>query len=647
MSEEILQQTPIYDENSISVLEGLEAVRKRPGMYIGSVGSQGLHHCVAEIVDNSVDEAVAGVCDKIHTIINEDESLSVEDNGRGIPCGIHPKKGTSTLEVILATLHSGGKFGQGGYATSGGLHGVGSSVVNALSVEFEATVHRDGNIYQQHYSKGIKQDEVSIIGKTDKNGTIIKFKPDDTIFNTTEFEYNTILKRLRERAFLNKNITFILDDKRLGKEQSQTLHYEGGLIEFVKYLNEDKETIQDNICNFDKQLENNYRVEIAFQYTDGYTQNIYSYTNNILNNEGGTHVTGFYDGLTKALNEYGRKFNIIKENQEKLIKEDVKDGITSVISVRVPEPIFEGQTKSKLGNTEVRGIVDNAIREYMEIFLIENKAIADQILEKVLYSQKIRLETKKAKESKRKKGNSDKPLPSKIAVCTGDDVSINEFIVVEGDSAGGSAKQSRNRRFQTVMPSKGKIMNVEKKTFDKVSESEELKIFANAIGTGMGDEFNIDNLKYNFILLMQDADSDGGHIRCLWLTYLYRYMRELIEQGHVYQCVSPLYKNVIGHNKVNGKKEEIIHYTYTEEEQIEYLKTSKPISIQRYKGLGEMNPEQLWDTTLNPETRTLIRLSIEDAIEAEKTITMLMGDFVAPRKEFIKDNSKNLTVLDI
>lgn len=641
MSEETKQQIT-YDENSISVLEGLEAVRKRPGMYIGSTGKNGLHHCVYEIVDNAIDEAVNGSCDTINVIINPNNSITTIDNGRGIPCGIHPKMGISTLEVVLATLHAGGKFGQGGYKTSGGLHGVGSSVVNALSIDFEATVKRDGNIYQQHYSQGKKIDEVTIIGSSEDTGTTITFLPDKSIFSETVFDYNILAKRLNELAFLNKKVTIILEDKREGKEQIKTFHYEGGLNEFIKYLNENKDIIQDNIIYIEKEVDN-CNIELAFQYTDNYNENLYSFVNNINTTEGGYHVIGFYNGLTKIFNDYAKNNGFSKEKDENFQREDIKEGLTTVISIKIPEPEFEGQTKTKLGNTYVQSIITDVIKQYLEIYLHENKDIAEQIINKVISSQKSRLAAKKAKELSKKKNklNGAKIPPNKVALCSGKDITINEFIVVEGDSAGGSAKQARNRIFQTIMSSKGKIMNVEKQKEEKVIDSEELVIFSTAIGTGMGNEFNLADLKYFWVLLLQDADSDGHHIGTLWLTYIYRYMRPLIENGYVYFCIPPLYRNTI------NKKH---FYTYSDDEQILFLEKNKDEIItetQRYKGLGEMNPDQLWETTLNPETRVLQQVTIENAIEAEKTISLLMGDKVLPRKEFIKNNSKIITNLDI
>lgn len=621
------ENNQIYDESQIQVLEGLEPVRKRPGMYIGSTGSKGLHHLVYEIVDNSIDEALTGNCSDIYVSINQDNSITVQDNGRGIPCGLHPIKKIPTLELILTVLHAGGKFGGEGYETSGGLHGVGSSVVNALSKHMKAIIYRDGNIYTQEYECGKPLNKVEVIGKTDKHGTQITFKPDYTIFDTTIFNYNILMNRFKESAFLNKNITITLEDKRVNKEQINQFHFEGGLKEFVEYINNDKEVLHD-IVYIDKRNEKeNVEVEIAFQYINDYIKSINSYANNINTIEGGTHLRGYKDGFLKAINSIANELKLIKTD---FTTDDIEEGLSLVISVKLTEPQFEGQTKTKLGNSEIRGIVSDIVNEQLHIYLKENIEVSKIIIEKLSQTQRFRENLKQNKNLEKKKKSLRNTNPvGKLADCSSKNPDECEIHIVEGESAGGSAKQGRNRKFQAILPSKGKIINCEKQKIDRVLSSEEIRVFISALGTGIDDEFDIDKIRYKKICLMQDADSDGGHIRSLWITFIYRYMREIIERGYLYIDQPPLYKNEI------GKKD---YYTYTEKEQEDFKKDNNKINnIQRYKGLGEMSPEQLWETTLNPENRTLLQITIDDAIQCDKTITLLMGDKVEPRKEFIKE----------
>ena len=629
-----------YGASQIQVLEGLEPVRKRPGMYIGSTGPRGLHHLVYEIVDNSIDEALAGYCSDIYVSINEDGSILVRDNGRGIPVEVHPKTGKSTLETVLTVLHAGGKFGGGGYKVSGGLHGVGVSVVNALSEWLVAEVHKNGKVYKQTYEKGVPTSDITVIGDSDITGTIVQFKPDATIFDEVEYKYDTLEHRLRELAFLNKGIKIVLEDKREDREKKKEFHYTGGLIEFVKHLNKTKTGIHDDIVYIEKKIKD-YMVEIALQYTDGYTENIYSFANNINTHEGGTHLSGFKTAMTKVVNEYARKNGILKEKDSNLLGEDIREGLTAVISVKLPEPQFEGQTKTKLGNTPVRGVVDSVTVEELGAFLEENPTTGRIIVDKALRAQRAREAAKKARELTRRKSVLESTsLPGKLADCAEKDPSKSEIFLVEGDSAGGSAKQGRDRHSQAILPLRGKILNVEKSRLDKILSSDEIRNMITAYGCGIGDDFDLEKLRYHKIIIMTDADVDGAHIRTLLLTFFFRYMRPLIENGFVYAAQPPLYK-------VKKQKQE--YYVYSERELEALLEKigRNGIELQRYKGLGEMNAEQLWDTTMNPETRTLLQVSIEDAAVADEVFSMLMGDKVAPRKEFIEENARFVRNLDI
>ncbi|MFB7138455.1 DNA topoisomerase (ATP-hydrolyzing) subunit B [Gottfriedia sp. NPDC056225] len=630
-----------YDENQIQVLEGLEAVRKRPGMYIGSTSGKGLHHLVWEIVDNSIDEALAGYCDEINVIIEEDNSITVKDNGRGIPVGIHEKMGRPALEVIMTVLHAGGKFGGGGYKVSGGLHGVGASVVNALSTLLEVHVHREGNIYYQQFAKGIPVADMSIEGETDTTGTITHFKPDSEIFTETiVYDFDTLANRLRELAFLNRGIRLTIEDRRENKQKKE-FHYEGGIKSYVEHLNRSKEVIHDEPI-FVIGEKDGISVEIALQYNESYTSNIYSFTNNINTHEGGTHEVGFKTALTRVINDYGRKNGLIKDQDSNLSGEDVREGLTAIVSIKHPDPQFEGQTKTKLGNSEVRTITEQVFGEKLEKFLLENPTEAKKIVEKGLMAARARVAAKKARELTRRKSALEvSSLPGKLADCSSKDSSISEIYIVEGDSAGGSAKQGRDRHFQAILPLRGKIINVEKARLDKILSNNEVRSMITAFGTGIGDDFDIEKARYHKIILMTDADVDGAHIRTLLLTFLYRYMRQIIESGYIYIAQPPLYKIQ------QGKK---IQYAYNDRQMEEIMSTinavPKPV-IQRYKGLGEMNPEQLWETTMNPETRTLLQVNLQDAIEADETFETLMGEKVEPRRNFIQDNAKYVKNLDI
>ena len=633
-----------YDENDIQVLEGLEAVRKRPGMYIGSVSITGLHHLVYEIVDNSIDEALAGYCDCIKVDINADGTVTVEDNGRGIPVGIHPTEGIPTVQVVLTILHAGGKFGGGGYKVSGGLHGVGSSVVNALSERLEVEVSNGEHVYYQSYERGKPTCELKIIGDTEKTGTKITFMPDAEIFETLDFDYEVLLKRLREQAFLNKGVRIIFSDHRGEELRSEELYAEGGIKEFVAYLNANKDPIHDEIVYFEAKKGDDMEVEVAMQYTTSYSEAIMSFANNIHTVDGGMHETGFKSGLTRALNDYARKYNLLKEKDENLSGEDTREGLTAVISVKVSEAQFEGQTKTKLGNSAARTLVDNALTSKLGSFLEENPKIARTIIEKTISASRAREAARKAREASRKNANANNAsLLGKLARCTDEGADYAELFIVEGDSAGGSAKQGRYRRFQAVLPLWGKMLNVEKSRIDKVYSNEKLLPVIQALGAGIGEEFNIDNLKYGKIIIMADADVDGAHIRTLLLTFFFRYMRPLIEEGHVYLAQPPLFKVYKGKNK-----DVVERFVFDEDARDAAIaELGKGAKVQRYKGLGEMDPAELKETTMDPAKRTLLRVELEDAIEADRTFTILMGEKVEPRRDFIEANAKYVSNLDI
>lgn len=630
-----------YNAGSIQVLEGLEPVRKRPGMYIGSTGTKGLHHCVMEVMDNSIDEVLAGRADTVKVVIYKDGSISIEDNGSGIPVEVHPKTGKSTLETVLTVLHAGGKFNNDAYKVSGGLHGVGVSCVNALSEWLIATVKRSGHIYEQHFARGKAQGDIEVVGDTKESGTTIQFMPDSEIFDTTEFSKEVLVTKFREVAFLNKGVRITLIDEREEEPQEEVFHYEGGIKSFVEYINRSKNAISEDIIYFDKSMED-CELEIAMQYTDGYSENVLTFANNIHTTEGGYHLTGFRNALTRALNDYGRKANIIKEKEDNLSGDDAREGLTAIVSVKLKEPQFEGQTKAKLGNSEVQGIVNTTcyqeLIDYFELHPQEGK----KIIEKAISAQRAREAARKARDLSRGKRSvlDNTTLPGKLADCQSNDNTETEIFIVEGDSAGGSAKQGRDRKFQAILPLRGKILNVEKARLDRILAYEEIKAMITAFGTGIDTEFNIEKLRYGKIIIMTDADVDGAHIRTLLLTFFFRHMRELVDEGHIYIAQPPLYM-------VSKNRKE--YYVYDDDELEALLKEigRDNYTIQRYKGLGEMNPEQLWETTMDPEHRILLRVNVDDAVNADEIFSMLMGDKVEPRREFIEKNAKYASNLDI
>ena len=634
-----------YDASDIQVLEGLEAVRQRPGMYIGSTSEKGLHHLVWEIVDNAIDEALAGYCDDIEIIINDDNSITVKDDGRGIPTGTHPKTGISTVETVYTVLHAGGKFGGGGYKVSGGLHGVGASVVNALSTWVEVKVYQNSKIYQVRFENGghIVQ-PLTVIGECspDRTGTTVTFKADPEIFTeTTIYDYDTLKTRVRELAFLNRGLRIILCDDREADKKKEEFVYEGGISEYVAYLNKNKTAIHEQIIHLSGE-EKGITLEVALQYNSGYSSNIYSFTNNINTYEGGTHEEGVRRALTRIINSYARSHKFLKDNEESLTVDDVKEGLTMIISCKHPDPQFEGQTKTKLGNSEVRKIADSVFSEGFERFLLENPEEAKIVVEKSMTAARARVAAKKAREMTRRKNVLEvSSLPGKLADCSSKDASECEIYIVEGDSAGGSAKQGRDSRTQAILPLRGKILNVEKARLDRIFSNNEIRSMITAFGTGIGDEFDISKLRYHKIIIMSDADVDGAHIRILLLTFFYRYFKPLVEGGYIYAAQPPLYKIDYGKNR---------KYLYSDDELADYLKTipeGTKTSLQRYKGLGEMDYDQLWETTMNPENRTLLRITIDDAMQADQVLSELMGEEVEPRKRYIEEHAKDVENLDI
>lgn len=638
--EEKVSNEQTYDAGQIQILEGLDAVRKRPSMYIGSTSKKGLHHLVWEITDNSIDEALAGYCDHIQVYIEKDNSITVIDNGRGIPVDTHEDTGRPALEVILTVLHAGGKFGGGGYKVSGGLHGVGAAVVNALSSKLDVWVHRNGEIHYLQFNRGVPQGDVQILGETDKTGTKINFLPDTEIFNETiEFDYDILSNRLRELAFLNKGLTITLGDKR-GDEEAVDYYYEGGIISYVEYMNQTKTVLHKPI--YAEGEEDDIEVEIAIQYNDGYASNLYSFANNIHTYEGGTHEFGFRTALTRVINDYARRNNLFKEDDPNLTGDDVREGMTAIVSVKHTDPQFEGQTKTKLGNSDARSVTDSVFSSEFSKFLMENPNVAKTIVEKGMMASRARMAARQARELTRRKSALEvSNLPGKLSDCSSRDAEISELYIVEGDSAGGSAKQGRDRHFQAILPLRGKILNVEKARLDRVLSNNEVRMMITALGTGIGEDFDIEKARYHKIIIMTDADVDGAHIRTLLLTFFYRYMKPLIEYGYVYIAQPPLFQI---------KQGRALYYTYSDEaleQKLAELPQSPKPNIQRYKGLGEMNAEQLWETTMNPESRTLLQVTLEDAIEADQIFDILMGDRVEPRREFIEDNAQYVQNLDV
>ena len=643
MSEEQISAAQEYGADQIQILEGLEAVRKRPGMYIGSTSSKGLHHLVYEIVDNAVDEALAGFCDTVKVYINEDNSITVRDNGRGIPVGINKKKGIPAVEVVFTILHAGGKFGGGGYKVSGGLHGVGASVVNALSTWLEVDIFHEGKIYRQRYERGKVMYPLKIVGDTDKRGTEVRFLPDPTIFEETVFDFSVLKQRLREMAFLTKGLKIVLKDKRLEENVALTFHYEGGIREYVEYLNKSKEVLYPQVI-YCEGKKGDVVVEVALQHNDSYNEGVYSFVNNITTPEGGTHLAGFRSALTKTFNDYARKNKLLKDSEQNLTGDDIREGLVAIVSIKIPEPQFEGQTKQKLGNSEARGAVDSVVSEQLTYFLEQNPNVAKIICEKAVLAQRAREAARKARDLTRRKSALDgMSLPGKLADCSDKDPQNCEIYIVEGDSAGGSAKTARSRATQAILPLRGKILNVEKSRLDKILVNNEIRAMITAFGTGIHEDFDITKLRYNKIIIMTDADVDGAHIATLLLTFLYRFMPDLIKEGHVYLAQPPLYK---------VEKNKKVWYAYSDEELNKILTDigrDGNNKIQRYKGLGEMDASQLWETTMDPEKRILLRVNMDDdaASELDMTFDTLMGDRVEPRREFIEANAKYVQNLDI